>query len=616
MTNPPCRIELLGQTRLIQQERILTRFGSQKAARLLACLVLRPGPHSREQLIDRFWPDMELTQGRANLSNTLGLLRRLLEPPGCRKGSVLTADHQSVGLHPAALTTDVADFERLLKQAEAAPGAAARAALLGQAVALYTGDLLPGVYDDWAVREADRLRLCFTEALPAWADALEAAGDIDGALKAARVWAGAEPDAEASHLRVIGLLALAGCPAEAREAWLGMERRWREEWGAAPPPEVRQEAISRLGLTPPEAERLLGQVGQGQSRARPKKAVAPPVPSAPASLPGATPLPPAVLPVLLDAFFGREAEADWLAQTLLPSKDDAFSSRRPCRLVTLTGAGGTGKTRLSLEFAARAAQVGLWCGFVSLADVEEAGQVPARIADALSLPVSAAPPLDRLADFFTSRVFVAPMRQGALLVLDNLEQISAAEGEGESEGLPGVLSLLLERIPGLTCLCTSRRPVGLRGERLFPLDPLPVPEAGESDNLAALLRVPSVGLYVDRAQAVRPDFSLTPGNASAVVSLCRLLEGSPLAVELAAAWVRTAPPRRMWERLSAGLGVSADAPLEARYGDVPVRQRSLRAALDWSYRLLSARQRRLLARLSVFRGGLASLGSGGGLRGR
>jgi non-specific serine/threonine protein kinase len=194
-----------------------------------------------------------------------------------------------------------------------------------------------------------------------------------------------------------------------------------------------------------------------------------------------------------------------------------------------------------------------------------------------------------------------------LLVLDNFEHLVA-------EGALTVRALL-ERVPALICLVTSRCPLGLEGEQEFFVPPLPVPPAagvpgarGQVPEVASpgtwhlapgsLLQNASVRLFVDRAQAVQPDFQLTSGNAEVVAEICRRLEGIPLALELAAARVRLVPPARMLEHLERRLDF-----LVTRRRDAAARHRTLRAAIDWSFRLLSVEQQRLFARLSVFRGG-------------
>jgi predicted ATPase len=164
----------------------------------------------------------------------------------------------------------------------------------------------------------------------------------------------------------------------------------------------------------------------------------------------------------------------------------------------------------------------------------------------------------------------------------------------------GIVREILELAPQLSILCTSRRRLGLRGERLLEIGPLPTseadPAAGPQLDLGALMESPSVRLYLDRAQSVRPDFTLTESNAPAVAALCRQLEGSPLALELAAAWVRALPPRKMYERLIQGQEIPAGG-----YSDLPARHRSLNAALEWSYRLLTPNLQMFFARLAVFR---------------
>ena len=279
-------------------------------------------------------------------------------------------------------------------------------------------------------------------------------------------------------------------------------------------------------------------------------------------------------PLQFTRFFGREAEAAHVA-ALLEMPDT--------RLVTLSGPGGVGKTRLA-DRAARAAAGGFLgpiC-FVALADLPEARLIPEAVLSALGLPRLAAPaPLDQV----VAALSVLPP---ALLVLDNFEHLV-------ERGAPLVLSLLT-RLPALTCLVTSRRRLSLPGESEFPVPPLPLPDAGGT--AAQTARAASAQLFVDRAQSARPDFQLTPGNAAAVAALCRTLEGIPLAIELVAARAMTLPPAQMAERLAQRFAL-----LTSRRGDKGTRHRSLWAALEWSHDLLPADLARFFAGLSVFRGG-------------
>ncbi len=279
------------------------------------------------------------------------------------------------------------------------------------------------------------------------------------------------------------------------------------------------------------------------------------------------------LPMQFTRFFGRETELARMQAVLqLPET----------RLLTLTGPGGTGKTRLAVEAAARCAEAfsgAVW--FVPLADVAEARQIPAALVEALRLPPAGQiEPLDRAVE--------ALAQQPALLVLDNFEQLVDAGAT--------LVRTLLERVPGLKCLVTSRQRLELAGEQEFPLSPLPTPQSEGTPDQVSLYE--SVQLFVDRAQAVKPDFQVTEGNASAVARLCAGLEGIPLALELAAARAQVLTPLQMLAQLEHRFDF-----LVSRRRDAEARHRTLRAAMDWSYRLLSPELQAFLAQLSVFRGG-------------
>ena len=254
------------------------------------------------------------------------------------------------------------------------------------------------------------------------------------------------------------------------------------------------------------------------------------------------------------------------------------------RLVTLLGPGGAGKTRLALEtaHAVAAGFDGPVC-FVPLADTGDSALIAAAAAAALRLPLSGERPArEQVAEHLGSA--------WSLLVLDNLEHLGPS---GASE-----IRALLEISPRLTCLVTSRQTLNLEGEQELILAPLPVPAGPQSESPAQLSTYPSVQLFTDRAQAVRPDFQITPHNAAAVAAVCRSLEGLPLALELAAARIQALTPGQMQAQLEARLDF-----LTSRRLDLPFRHRSLRAALEWSTHLLSAEQTRFFACLSVFRGG-------------
>jgi predicted ATPase len=288
---------------------------------------------------------------------------------------------------------------------------------------------------------------------------------------------------------------------------------------------------------------------------------------------------PAPLPAPLTPIIGREDEIA-AAGALLRDRD--------VHLVTLIGPGGIGKTRLAIEVARRMETAGPAeldeVAFIDLAGVRDAAGWPDAVTAVLGIrPEGTRPVLDLLIDRLQSRRL--------LLVLDNVEQLVGAASD---------LGTLLAACPDLTVLVTSRIALRLRGEHEVPLAPLPTPPVGPQADAGAVGRSAAVRLLVARARQVRPDFAVTSDNAAAVAELCRRLDGIPLALELAAAQLRLLTPAALLRRLGTGLDRSLD--LAASAVDMPDRQRTLRATIQWSYSLLGEAERALLARLSVFTG--------------
>jgi predicted ATPase/DNA-binding XRE family transcriptional regulator len=252
------------------------------------------------------------------------------------------------------------------------------------------------------------------------------------------------------------------------------------------------------------------------------------------------------------------------------------------RLVTLTGPGGSGKTRLALRVATTLAHFHDGVFFVDLAGRADPAFVPQTIAEVLGIKEQSGQDLtDMLSDALHDKHL--------LLILDNFEHLLDAAS---------VVSILLDRCPSLHILATSRIPLHLSREHEYPVHPLPVPDTARPCAPADLMRVDSVGLFLERAQAVRPDFTLTADNAAAVAHICARLEGLPLSIELAAARVKFFSPQELLQRLDQRLTL-----LTGGAKDRPSRQQTLRATIDWSYSLLSDEERVLFARLSVFAGG-------------
>ena len=286
---------------------------------------------------------------------------------------------------------------------------------------------------------------------------------------------------------------------------------------------------------------------------------------------------PSTLPIQRTTFIGRGHEVAAAGKLLL---------REDVRLVTLTGPGGIGKTRLGLRIAEVVAeQFAAGVFFVPLAPVSDPRLIAHIIAQTLGLrEIPGQSPIETLKDFLHTLG-----QTSMLLVLDSFEHLMPAA--------PMVADLLAVA-PGLKFLVTSRAPLHVSGEYEFLVSPLALPDPRSSPALTALLQCPAVALFVQRATAVKPDFVLTRDNASAVTTICARLDGLPLAIELAAARIKLLSPAAMQTRLESRLQL-----LTGGARDLPARQQTLRGAIDWSYGLLDAAEQKLFRRLSVFVGG-------------
>ena len=287
--------------------------------------------------------------------------------------------------------------------------------------------------------------------------------------------------------------------------------------------------------------------------------------------------PPVPLPVACSSFVGREDELTDVKRLLRSER---------LRLLTLTGAGGSGKTRLALQ-----ATAGLGATFpggiymVSLASVTDTETVASTIAHTVGLRHTGGRPLAEALQQYVATSVSAPV----LFLLDNFEQVT--------EAAP-LLTLLLRTSPQLKLLVTSRSLLDISGEHEYPVPPFPKPDAGQVLSPAELARNPAVALFVQRAQSLNPGFVLNDGNARDVAGICARLDGLPLAIELAAPWVKILSPAALLARLNNSLDL-----LTSGYRDLPVRQQTLRTAIDWSYGLLTSAEQMLFRRMAVLAGG-------------
>ncbi|HZH34494.1 MAG TPA: tetratricopeptide repeat protein [Pyrinomonadaceae bacterium] len=557
MPGKALRIELLGRLSAERDNQIITRFRTHKTGLLLAYLAFYPKRiHAREELIEMLWSESDTEAGRASLRTALASLRRQLEPAG----SVFIADRANIQINPNALTTDVAEFESALKTAEQTANLSEKITYLEQAVELYGGEFLPGFYENWVVTERERLAQSFLNALGRLAIACEQAGELERAIEHARRAVNVDSLREESHCELIRLYAKGGQILAARRQYHELERILREELNVEPAPETRS-LVARLETIADDSNAARD---KNQTASSAAISIKPSISSIALT---------ARLPVFLTKFVDRKAELEQIERIL---------SARETRILTLTGMGGSGKTRLAVEAARNLLdEFDNSIYFVSFADLRDARLVSDTLLKALNL--------SRLANSDPLAQAAAKLSEKpSLLILDNFEHLLA---EGSL-----VVREFLERAPSLVCLITSRQPLDISGERELPVLPLPIPPTTETTE--NLLEFGSVRLFVDRAQAARPDFQITQTNAEAMAQLCRKLEGIPLAIELAAAQAKVLTPSQMLGQLERRFDF-----LVSRRRDAVERHRTLRAAIDWSYQQLAPELQRFFAGLSVFRGG-------------
>ena len=613
-----CNVQLLGRLCVDYGEKSITRFRDSKAASLFAYLVYYRGrPHPRETLAYLFWPDSDEGAGRACLSTALHALHKQFEAIGAPKGTVFFADRAAIQCNPEAVATDVSAFESGLNHSSRAEQPAEVLRLLLAATARYSGELLPGYYDDWVLTERIRLQTLYLGALVKIVAAYEAASEPQKAIQYAQKIVAADPLYEEAHEILIRIYASLGDTDAARRQYRSLAKILEKETGSSPDPTLsrywqqakkeppaapilrpaRQETALPLPSPTPDEERVISSAQR--LKAKKEEELEARQENRPAAKP-------ARLPLRLTRFFGRETEMAAL-QNLLTAPD--------IRLVTLTGSGGNGKTRLATEVAEKLLPE--WNGniwFAPLADIAEPRQIAAALRDTLGLPRDiAADPLEQ--------IVAALQDTPALLVLDNFEQLLHDDDSAGSD-LIGVeiVRALLRDIPRLTCFVTSRAALDISGEREFALSPLPVPQmtrpapapfSAQEDSFSYSAQdtarnpeenspIPpaSVQMFIDRMKSARPDFQLTPGNALTIDTLCARLEGIPLALELAAARAQVMTPAQMLRQLEAPFDF-----LSTRRRDVAPRHQTIFKAIDWSFCHLAPPLRDFFTRLSVFRGG-------------
>lgn len=551
---PRVKISLLGPFQVVQDGKPAKGLTSEKIQALLAYLVLETGrPHAREELAALLWPEHSGQKAMQNLRQSLSRLQRAIP-----LGDALLVTRQAVQFYQesdiwldTAVFTEVRTFCR--KHTHRHLYRCRRCGRkLEAGAALYRGDFLQGTqsdslpFEEWALLKREWFRREAILLLHDLAKRYEWQGRYDEAHRAAWRQVEIDPFRENAHRQVMRALALSGREQEALRQYRSLTELLREELNVKPATETTAlfEAI--------RSRNLVAEPG------RDERAIA------------------ASLPAYHRPFIGRDEELAQIAERL---------DNPHCHLLTLVGFGGVGKSRLAVETAREKAdeyEDGI-C-FVPLSAVPTADFIAPAIADRLGLH----PPAGggRLAR--EKQLLEALRSKELLLVLDNFEHLLPDYGP--------VLDIL-ERAPRTKLLATSRHPLNLRAEWLVDVDGLPYPAP---DNSTPPSKFESVQLFAQNVARIQPDFKLSPELAAEVVQICRLVEGVPLAIELAAASVRHISLADMVREIAQDLDFLATV-----MPDVPKRQRSTRASFEYSWRLLSAAEKRVLRELSVFRGGFS-----------
>ncbi|MCB8989370.1 MAG: tetratricopeptide repeat protein [Ardenticatenaceae bacterium] len=554
-------ISLLGSPLITLDGRSVTGFVSQKSLALFAYLAVESKqPHARTALADMFWPGQISKVALKNLRDVLSNLQKLLGnqtavPP------YLLITRQTVQFNPdSSHTLDTRQFASLLttceshrhKKIETCRTCAQR---LQQAIELYRSDFLADVFVDdsaafehWLVLNRERRQQLALEALNHLTRFHARRQEFSAARRYALRQVEIAPWLEVAYRQLMALSALMGQRGAALTHFETCRRRLAQELDVPPGSETMA---------------LYEQIKMGER------------PSTP-SLPIIT-LPPHHIPAQTTAFLGREQEQLAIADYL---------QNPQCRLLTLIGSGGSGKTRLAVQVAGdEFANFEHGVFFVPLTAVDSTANLLITLAESINLPLAGQkPPQEQLLNYLREKEL--------LLVLDNFESVLG------DAAAPALLADILQYAPRVVMLVTSRQPVGLQAERLFNLDGLPYPDASSQ---ADFERWDAVQLYLDRARRIQPDVAADRDNLAAIAAICQLIEGLPLGIELAAAWAREMSGVEILTAVQTSLDT-----LATTRPDVPPRHRSLRATFASSWALLTAAEQRAFCALSVFRGGFTA----------
>ncbi|NWF69392.1 MAG: tetratricopeptide repeat protein [Chloroflexi bacterium] len=553
------RIFLFGVPR-IEQKGLTLQLERRKALALLAYLAVNRQPQSREPLAEMLWPGYETGRATAYLRNTLWTLNKALGSDWA------VIDNESIKFNDqSAVELDILRFETLLKDA---PRGRVRTRedhqraveILTQAAALYRGDFMAGftlpdspAFEEWQLLQTESFRRAAIEAREYLVHCLIVLGDFETAKSHTRQLLKLDALHEPAHRQLLRLYAWTGQLSAGLRHYKELESLLERELGVAPDKETKalHEALQAQRVPPPP---LLTEKTEIVRETQTAKVFTPP---------------PSTLPPQNTPFVGRSAELQEIARLL---------NDPTCRLLTLIGQGGIGKTRLAVEAAGQAAYRD-GCHFISLAPVCSDEFIIPTIAETLKVfSMTNDEAKVQLHNFLRSKQL--------LLVVDNFEHLlPSAE----------LLAEMLAAAPELKMIVTSRERLQLREEWLYEVKGLTYPVATNGQSLEDY---GAISLFVQSARRVRPDFSLSPSDREAVMRICQLVEGMPLALEIAATWLQILSCAEIANEIQRGLDI-----LTTETRNIPERHRSLRAVFEQTWERLSAQEKQCLSRLATLRGG-------------
>ena len=544
--SPRLALHLLGPPQLTIDKTSIS-FNRRKSLALMAYLAVELGQHRRESLSSLLWPDTSQSNAFKNLRQVLWEVQQSLGD------GWLVAERETICLDDSAdVWLDVGEFGSLIIQSESQEDISLRLPLLADAAGLYRHHFLAGFslkdaqpFNDWAFAESEGLRNKLAGVLRRLSEDHIALGQARQAIPHARRLVSLDPLDESSHRQLMEVYLQAGEHSAALKQYQTCEQILRRELNLDPQPETRElyKKIRKREVGPiPAEERAEAQVPSHN------------------------------LPHNISTFIGRQKE-----------QEDVLALLKKKRLVALVGAGGIGKTSLSLQVGKRLQMEypdGIW--FIALDSLSNPALITQTAASIFDIREGGDRPLlDKLIDSLRTKT--------TLLIFDNCEHLLNASAE--------LISALLPPCPGVKVLATSRESLGIQGEAVYTMPSLPLPEE-KLQAMEKLTEFASVQLFADRAALVQPSFQLTEKNIRTVVDICRQVDGIPLAIELAAARVNILQVDEILEQLQASFDLLAS---DSR--SILPRHQTLKASLDWSWGLLNTPEQRFMRQLAVFAGG-------------